>query len=203
MNKDKFVTFPCDAFRVFISSGKEPQRLKFAFGQQYKVMDIKTVTFEDGREGDRTELVVSLKHPDVDSPIWFTFSAQLFGIVPIRVQRTRHSTPGIPFNSIYVGRPSWWGNPVKVGPVDARTAVFEFYEYCKARAISNPEQFRDWLLPLVDRNLCCWCSLDALCHADVLLIICRHLKPILRNPKFRTLIPQSVKGWPEISGIIA
>lgn len=135
--------------------------------------------------------------------------AEHFEITPHRTQRTRKSTPSIPVGSVYVGRPTQWGNPAVIGEWfkfeyvhDNRVAVSMFYEHCKTLALAEPEQFAEWLKPLVDRNLCCWCSPGDACHADVLLALARHLKPILNDPNFRTLIPASVKTWPEFSCII-
>jgi len=126
-----------------------------------------------------------------------------------RTQRSRQITPGIPAGSVYVGRPSQWGNPAKIGEwfknhfVNSRyVAVSMFYDHCKALAEAEPETFADWLRPLIGRDLCCWCPVGEPCHGDILLALCRHLEPILNDPDFRTLIPESVQTWPEISCII-
>ncbi len=126
-----------------------------------------------------------------------------------RTQLTRKASPGIPQGSVYVGRPTQWGNPAVIGKYydhqfihDNRVAVTVFYDHCKRMATEEPERFASWLLPLIDRDLCCWCGPKDCCHATVLLTLCRHLKPILSDPNFRTLIPQSVASWPEISCII-
>lgn len=127
----------------------------------------------------------------------------------IRTQRSRQTRPGIPVGSVYVGRPSQWGNPAVVGGwfkyefiANRYLAVSRFYDHCKLMAETDPETFADWLRPLIDKDLCCWCPLGEPCHADILLALARILKPILSDPDFRTLIPLSVKTWPEISCII-
>ena len=90
----------------------------------------------------------------------------------------------MPKNTVYVGRPSYFGNPYVVGKLskDARYAVSK--EQAKAF-------FRAWLYragtikkdgiygagaeyrgrvmtELVGKTLACWCRLDEPCHADVL-----------------------------------
>lgn len=99
----------------------------------------------------------------------------------------------MPENSVYVGRPSQWGNPAKIGGwfkidfsinrksvfktgehipvVNNPVAVALFYEYCISRFESDPVEFRNWLRPLVGKILCCWCKLEEVCHADVLLYL--------------------------------
>lgn len=127
----------------------------------------------------------------------------------MRTQRSRTQKPGIPVGSIYVGRPSQWGNPARIGAwykyqfVENRLlAVSLFYERCKETALLDGEAFGIWLLPLVDRDLCCWCPVGEICHGDILIYLAKFLKPILEKPDFGTLIERSVKDWPGLSGII-
>ena len=83
------------------------------------------------------------------------------GSVP-RVLNQRHD--GRPRGAIYVGRPSAWGNPFRVGVDGARDEVVEKYRFWLR---SQP----DLLLRLHElrgRDLVCWCA-PLGCHADVLL----------------------------------
>ena len=141
---------------------------------------------------------------------------------PIRVQRVRNQKPGIPENSLYVGRPTQWGNPAKIrewykmkldpssnilsGVLirDNRLAVSAFYEYCIARAESDPYEFAAWIRPLMGRDLCCWCSPSDVCHADILLYFANSIffKPVetgKANVKEMFVVP--VK-WPTLAEII-
>jgi hypothetical protein len=76
----------------------------------------------------------------------------------------------MPEGAVYVGRPSRWGNPYRVGsailfgypPLPARLAV-QMY-----RGLTTLGTFPD-ITPLRGRDLACWCPLDQPCHADVLL----------------------------------
>lgn len=93
---------------------------------------------------------------------------------PVRIQRSRQhkqtSPNGLPI--VYVGRPSKWGNPYKVGDngngvtITTRAAMIELFTiYAK----KHLELDSHWLDDLKGKNLSCWCGLDEKCHADVLL----------------------------------
>lgn len=177
--------------------------VQFIHGTTYRILDIRVLDIDE-----KPVLTYFLEHPDAPG-IGFGFDAQDFDINPKRTQRSRQFTPGIPVGSVYVGRPSQWGNPAGIGDWfdlefihDRNVAVLKFYNHCKKMASDDPEKFAKWLRPLVDRDLCCWCPIGEPCHADVLLALARHLKPVLCDPNFRTLIPASVQTWPEISCII-
>ena len=101
---------------------------------------------------------------------------------PIRVQRRRTKGYRLPPNTIYVGRPSRYGNP------------FDWRLSSQAKA---KEKYRRWLAigfqsgaiteqqireDLGGYDLACWCPLPApgepdLCHAAVLLEIANPEKP--------------------------
>ena len=81
--------------------------------------------------------------------------------MPRRVQRKRTKGWRMPANTLYVGRPSRWGNP------------FDVESYGRERSMVL---YRNNVLPRLDltelrgKNLACWCSLDdEPCHADILL----------------------------------
>lgn len=213
----EFLKFkPIDTWRTFRparmfgeTQTPTPIRVQFIHGQMYQVADVRVCEYEDGAEGTITALVVFLKHPDTDNVAGFGFLADDFDLAPHRTQRTRKSVPGIPPGSVYVGRPSQWGNPAAIGEwfdgslvTNNLVAVSAFYDHCKTMATNEPETFAKWLRPLIDRNVCCWCNTGEPCHGDVLLALAKHLKPIINDADFRTLIPASVKTWPEISCII-
>lgn len=82
-------------------------------------------------------------------------------------KRTDH----IPADAIYVGRPSKWGNPFKIGKDGkgvywGREDVINFYKHW----LETNEQ--DGLMmdlhELKGRDLVCWCA-PLPCHANVLL----------------------------------
>jgi hypothetical protein len=91
----------------------------------------------------------------------------------------------MPENSLYVGRPSPWGNPFRIGRLknpdtelrqnivyDRDGALKEFRRYAEHRYLNNPE----WIDPLIDKDLVCWCPLTKPCHADFLLELARRRK---------------------------
>jgi len=84
--------------------------------------------------------------------------------MPIRIQRKRTKGWRMPENTVYVGRPSLWGNPY-----NGNGAVREYWRYIKACIKASPRKYN--INKLRGKNLCCWCPLDKPCHADVLLEI--------------------------------
>lgn len=110
-------------------------------------------------------------------------------MTPKRIQRKRTKGWKMPSNTVYVGRPTKWGNPYCVGAsycddvfhdakliyikswnnIDAQTAV-NFYE--EAIALRYPVikfTVDEIIAELRGKDLACWCPLDKPCHADVLL----------------------------------
>jgi hypothetical protein len=98
--------------------------------------------------------------------------------IPVRVQRKRtkgakmDSPNGLPV--VYVGRPSKWGNPYRVGDEDpmlvgsrmtARDVVRMYEWYIAANSALQAEA----IVELKGKNLACWCKPGEPCHADVLL----------------------------------
>ena len=74
---------------------------------------------------------------------------------------------GEPPGAVYIGRPSKWGNPFRIGPNGDRAAVIEAYrEYLRTRLDLVAAARRE----LVGRDLLCWCA-PLPCHGDVLLEI--------------------------------
>ena len=91
--------------------------------------------------------------------------------MPLRIQRQRVKGWRMPSNTVYVGRPSRWGNRFEVGKHAAT----------REEAV---EMFKEWLTTpegqelaaaakeeLTCKDLACWCPQNQPCHADVLLEI--------------------------------
>lgn len=113
---------------------------------------------------------------------------------PRRIQRRRTKGWRAPEGSVYVGRPSVWGNPYRVERVGkttwhvmhgswlcqtfrSRTGI-EARDYAVQRLNRLLFDHRDpWGGPerirreLAGRDLMCWCPEAQPCHADVLLAI--------------------------------
>lgn len=83
---------------------------------------------------------------------------------PARVQRKRTKGWVMPPGSVYVGRPTRWGNPFRAGYGICETADDAVHAF---RALVLAERWD--LTPLSGKDLACFCPLDRACHADVLL----------------------------------
>ena len=90
--------------------------------------------------------------------------------MPQRIQMKRLKGWRKPADTIYVGRPTRWGNPYRTD-VDATAAlcVARFKERCRGMKAEAPDSFEAWIAPLRGHDLACWCRPGAPCHADVLL----------------------------------
>lgn len=100
---------------------------------------------------------------------------------PCRVQRKRTKVWKMPLNTVYVGRPTKWGNPFVVGnpggvyseQVKSRRHAWQLY---RSVAVDNEHLIVAAKAELRGKNLACFCPLpDAYghdeCHAAVLLEI--------------------------------
>lgn len=88
-----------------------------------------------------------------------------------RVQRKRVKGWKMPANTIYVGRPSKWGNPYSTSYyreyLPTTEKILDAYEkWVKQEIHCCDSHFLD---PLKGKDLACWCPLDKPCHADILL----------------------------------
>ncbi|MET4341979.1 DUF4326 domain-containing protein [Bradyrhizobium sp. RT9a] len=83
---------------------------------------------------------------------------------PVRIQRKRTKGWKMPENTLYVGRPSLFGNPLPRGGFE-RANYMCWLAGTSDRALKTMAAVSS----LRGKNLACWCSLDQPCHADVLL----------------------------------
>jgi hypothetical protein len=104
--------------------------------------------------------------------------------MPKRVQRRRAKGWKMPPNTVYVGRPTKWGNPFKVGRDGDAAYCLQLYRQlalgnlcltlgpvslmAQRRARTHLEQAG---VELRGKDLACFCKLHQPCHADVLLEI--------------------------------
>lgn len=67
-------------------------------------------------------------------------------------------------DAVYVGRPSKWGNPIKLASESQREQVIdEYLEYLR----DQPQLVDDMRRELAGKDLICWCA-PRTCHADVI-----------------------------------
>jgi len=100
---------------------------------------------------------------------------------PQRIQRSRAKGCRMPENTVYVGRPSKWGNPFRIGVpnaddcmtcADAAEAVLKYRsELTTFRGGFTGLTVVEIQRELRGKHLACFCPLDQPCHADVLLEI--------------------------------
>ena len=83
---------------------------------------------------------------------------------PKRIQRKRVKGWTMPENTVYVGRPTKWGNPYSISA--GRSHSLKFYRTWLEEKLGEDPHFLD---ELKDKNLACWCKLSQPCHVDVLL----------------------------------
>jgi hypothetical protein len=86
----------------------------------------------------------------------------------------------MPPNTLYVGRPTVWGNEFTPTMPDVfdrplgRQRAVDLYEAATLRWVEDyddREAVEAFVAPLRGKNLACWCPLDQPCHADVLLAL--------------------------------
>eukprot|EP01107_Rhizomastix_libera_P011421 TRINITY_DN28877_c0_g1_i1.p1 TRINITY_DN28877_c0_g1~~TRINITY_DN28877_c0_g1_i1.p1 ORF type:complete len:166 (-),score=42.77 TRINITY_DN28877_c0_g1_i1:25-522(-) len=84
---------------------------------------------------------------------------------------------GMESNTVYVGRPSKFGNPFKLDDVNddkKRAVVIEQYaEYLASR----PDLVQAAISELKGKHLACWCAPKP-CHADVLIRVANNTGPL-------------------------
>jgi len=110
-------------------------------------------------------------------------------MMPQRIQRKRERGWRMPANTVYVGRPTRWGNLWTVGLANCgcRSAGECWHNDFRCETPAEAvEMYRKWITGelfetkpsklyqaakqlLRGKNLVCWCPLDQPCHADVLL----------------------------------
>ena len=94
----------------------------------------------------------------------------------------------MPENTVYVGRPTQWGNYWQIGNIftdldgctkamSAEECVKRFKADMERFKALLPKSFAKLLKPLRGKNLACWCPLGQPCHADVLLELVNQTDP--------------------------
>jgi len=87
---------------------------------------------------------------------------------PRRIKVKRQKGWRLPDGAVFVGRPTKWGNPYRLGKeAGSREEVVAMYRAMLAS--QPPDELFALLAPLKGRDLACWCPEDGPCHADVLL----------------------------------
>lgn len=104
--------------------------------------------------------------------------------MPVRIQRRRIRGWKKPPNTVYVGRPTCFGNPFTAKAAEEagyrngpKMAVFAYREWLSGHDLEmwSHKEMREVLFAQLEsirgKNLACWCALHQSCHVDVLLEI--------------------------------
>lgn len=83
--------------------------------------------------------------------------------MPVVNRRTHQAKEG----DLYIGRPSRWGNPFRIGRDGDREQVVQSYRRLLYLNVLNGTITLEELASLRNRNLVCYCA-PALCHGHVL-----------------------------------
>ena len=86
-----------------------------------------------------------------------------------RVQRSRAKGYKTPLNTMYVGRPTKWGNKNKIKDFKTIELCVDAYRIDTIQSILKGKLNLD---ELRGKNLSCWCNLNKPCHVDVLIELC-------------------------------
>lgn len=92
--------------------------------------------------------------------------------MPKRIQRKRTKGWRMPPNTVYVGRPTIFGNPFKVSADYDAIAMFKrWLDGASGTGGGGPRRVSllARLSELRGKNLACFCKEGAPCHADILL----------------------------------
>ncbi len=75
----------------------------------------------------------------------------------------------MPENTVYVGRPTRWGNVYQVMLGTTKASAVALYRRHLETQLGGTPRREDIIKVLRGKDLACWCPLDQPCHADVLL----------------------------------
>lgn len=125
---------------------------------------------------------------------------------PIRIQRKRERGWRLPPNTICVTRPGPFSNPYKIGDrfpehlsiykwygtgeITRDNCLLAFASYAEDRLLKEPE----WLDPLLESDIACWCKVDEPCHGDIILeLLDRRRKSFLTLAYGKHVISQGTR----------
>ncbi len=99
--------------------------------------------------------------------------------MPKRIQRKRVKGWRMPEGTVYVGRPTKWGNPYKLGdrPLGGTICFIPIFQPSGEKVLAAYREYMSkcaWLIEehgheIRGKDLACWCPVGSPCHADILL----------------------------------
>jgi len=120
---------------------------------------------------------------------------------PKGIQRRRAKGWQMPAGAIYVGRPTGFGNPFKVGMDGTAQRCVDLYGYllagnlCLSSKATVDDQkaalkfVAEHLEELRGHDLACWCRLGKPCHRDILLKVANAKPGVKVDLKLPPLTP--------------
>jgi len=118
----------------------------------------------------------------------YTVLKRLLFLLPFQVQRQRAKGWRMPENTVFVGRPTKWGNPYRLGQsangwfvygedgerigdfqkdkVYAASIAVQLYREMIERILASDPHALD---ELANKKIACWCPIGQPCHRDVLI----------------------------------
>lgn len=83
----------------------------------------------------------------------------------------------VPYGSVFIGRPSKYGNPFVIGKDGDRDTVISLYREYLLDCLDNGTFTTDEIIALYECDLVCYCK-PLPCHGDVIHEIAKILKEI-------------------------
>ncbi len=105
--------------------------------------------------------------------------------MPDRLSRTRKLGSTLPAGTVYVGRPTCWGNPFSSQVVEDAAGEYRRWLLDPSRTDHLAEKRRiiRTVRQLMGKNLSCWCPPGAPCHADTLLDLANRPRNVMQTTK--------------------
>jgi Domain of unknown function (DUF4326) len=82
--------------------------------------------------------------------------------------------PASNVSTVYIGRPSMFGNPYRIGVDGTREEVIQKYDIWAREMIDMDDEFKAAVKALKGKLLVCWCRPLA-CHGDALVRLAEEL----------------------------
>lgn len=103
--------------------------------------------------------------------------------MPERLSRSRSSGSKLPEGTVYVGRPTVWGNPFSSQTHEDAAGEFRRWLLDPDRLELTEKRRRilKMLRQLEGRNLSCWCPPGASCHGDTLLELANRPRHVMQT----------------------
>jgi len=124
-----------------------------------------------------------------------------------RVDHVKNKDKYSPDETVFIGRPSKWGNPFVIGRHGTREECIEQFSTFFLTRIEEDLEYRASTLALKGKVLLCFCRPDNECHGDIIAEWCDSsiseegpvspIPEVLDGPMFADLIQIRYHGFKE------